>query len=138
MLEYAANSPSWPGPRPPRDLIWMEDLSKPPVAPPRPLPPDVLEQFDVLLEQAISALEAGPKPEILLPMYWDALLILRRTGLRFEDLAHLKAPDAHGRVGCLVQDSESYCLGELENRVTTTSRDQRIPIMQSVGTIASV
>ena len=138
MLEYAANSPSWPGPQPPRDLIWMEDLSKPPVAPPRPLPPDVLEQFDVLLEQAISALEAGQKPEILLPMYWDALLILRRTGMRFEDLAHLKAPDAHGRGGCLVQDSEGYWWVTIEHRFTKTGRDHRIPTRQSDGTIAAI
>ncbi len=138
LFEYAASSPSWPGPRPPRDLIWIEDLSYPRATQPRPLPPDVLEQFDALLEQAMSALEGGQTPAILSPTYWDALLILRRTGMRFEDLAHLKAPDAHGRGGCLVQDSEDYWWIAIDHRFTKTGRDHRIPTRQSDGTIGAI
>lgn len=138
MLEYAATSPAWPGPRPPHDLIWMEDMPSAPLTQPRPLPPDVLDQLDGLLEQARGALEAGQKPEILSPMYWDAVLILRRTGMRFEDLAHLKMPDAHGRNGCLVQDSEGYWWIAIDHRFTKTGRDHRIPTRQSDGTIAAI
>jgi hypothetical protein len=29
MLEYAVASPAWSGPRPPRDLMWMEDMPVP-------------------------------------------------------------------------------------------------------------
>ena len=46
-------------------------------------------------------MKEGQEPAILAPMFWDALLILRHTGMRFEDLAHLKGPDSHGRKGCL-------------------------------------
>ena len=138
MLEYAATSPAWPGPRPPRDLIWMEDMPVPPVTQPRPLPPDVLDQLDGLLAQAGVALEAGQEPEILSPMFWDAVLILRRTGMRFEDLAHLKMPDAHGRNGCLIQDSEGYWWIAIDHRFTKTGRDHRIPTRQSDGVIAAI
>ena len=91
------------------------------------LPPDVLDQLDGLREQAVAAMEAGQKPEILSPMDWDAVLILRRTGMRFEDLAHLKMPDAHGRGGCLVQDSEGYWWIAIDHRFTKTGHDHRIP-----------
>jgi hypothetical protein len=67
-----------------------------------------LDQFDPLLDQAAKAMKEGREPPILAPMLWDALLILRHTGMRFEDVAHLKAPNAHGKKGCLDQDSESY------------------------------
>jgi integrase len=138
MLEYAAASPAWPGPRPPRDLIWREDMPVPPVAPPRPLPPDVLDRLDGLLQQAVTAMEAGHKPAILSPMDWDAVLILRRTGMRCEDLAHLRMPDAHGHDGCLVQDSEGYWWIAIDHRFTKAGRDHRIPTRQSDGTIAAI
>ena len=138
MLDYAATSPAWPGPRPPRDLIWIDDMPAPPLTQPRPLPPDVLDQLDGLLGQARAALEAGQRPVILSPMYWDAVLILRRTGMRFEDLAHLKMPDAQGRGGCLVQDSEGYWWIAIDHRFTKTGRDHRIPTRQSDGVIAAI
>jgi integrase len=138
MVEYAATSPAWPGPRPPHDLIWSEDMPVPPVAQPRPLPPDVLEQLDGLPEEARGALEAGQKPDILQPMYWDAVLILRRTGMRFEDLAHLKMPDDQGRGGCLVQDSEGYWWIAIDHRFTKMGRDHRIPTRESDGVIAAI
>ncbi len=138
MLEYTAASPAWPGPRPLRDLIWMEDMPSAPLTQPKPLPPDVLDQLDGLLEQAVAAMEAGQKPKILSPMNWDAVLILRRTGMRFEDLAHLRAPDAHGHNGCLVQDSEGYWWIAIDHRFTKTGRDHRIPTRQSDGVIAAI
>ena len=57
MTNYMATSPSWTGPRPPRFLIWKEDLPKRPETLPRPIPPPVLDQFDLLLEEAKKALQ---------------------------------------------------------------------------------
>ncbi len=139
LLNHASISPAWPGPRPPRDLLWQEDLpARPADQQPRPLPPDVLDQLEVLLEKAVAAMEAGVPPEILSPMHWDAVLILRRTGMRFEDLAHLKAPDAKAHNGCLVQDSDGYWWIRIDHKFTKMGRDHRIPTRQSDGVIAAI
>ena len=42
MLEYMATSPAWTGQRPPRGLIWDEDIPRRPEALPRPIPPTSL------------------------------------------------------------------------------------------------
>jgi len=49
MTNYMTTSPSWTGPRPPRFLIWKEDIPKRPQTLPRPIPPSVLDQLDPLL-----------------------------------------------------------------------------------------
>ena len=108
MLDHMATSPTWLGPRPQHGLIWPGDAPALADTLPRPVPPDVLDQLDALLEQAVQAMRNGQTPSLLQPLYWDAILILRHTGMRFGDLAHLKAPDIHGRNGCLEQDSEGY------------------------------
>ena len=90
MTDYMATSPSWTVPRPPRFLIWKEDIPKRPQTLPRPIPPSVLDQLDPLLEKAENALKEHQEPFLLAPIAWDALLILRHNGMRFEDLAHLK------------------------------------------------
>jgi hypothetical protein len=102
------------------------------------LPPDVLDQFDPLLEQAEQAMKEGQEPSILAPIFWDALLILRHTGMRFEDLAHLKAPDEHGRNGCLDQDSEGYWWLRIEYVNTKMGRDHRIPTRKADGVIDAI
>src|SRR5581483_11681596 len=91
MFTYMATSPAWTGPRPPRGLIWDEDIPHKPSMLPRPVPPDILDQFDVLMERAVEAMKAEQEPPILSPIMWDALIVLRRTGMRAEDLAHLRA-----------------------------------------------
>jgi hypothetical protein len=58
--------------------------------------------------------------------------------MRFEDLAHLKAPDAKGRNGCLVQDSDGYWWIWIDHQFTKTGRDHRIPTRQSDGVIAAI
>ncbi len=57
MTDYMATSPAWTGPRPPRFLIWKEDIPKRPQTLPRPIPPHVLDQLDPLLEQAEKAMK---------------------------------------------------------------------------------
>lgn len=138
MIEYMATSPAWTGPRPPRFLIWKEDIPAMPQTLPRPIPPDVLDQFDPLLEQAEKAMKGGQEPSVLAPMFWDALLILRHTGMRFEDLAHLRAPDEHGRKGCLDQDSDGYWWIRIEHTNTKMRRDHRIPTREADGVIDAI
>lgn len=138
MTNYMTTSPSWTGPRPPRDLIWKEDIPKRPQTLPRPIPPSVLDQLDPLLEKAEQALKEHQEPFLLAPICWDALLILRHTGMRFEDLAHLKAPDEHGRNGCLDQDSDGYWWIRIEHTNTKMGRDHRIPTRTSDGVIDAI
>jgi integrase len=138
MLGYMATSPAWTGPRPPRNLIWEEDIPSRPEALPRPIPPDVLDQLDPLLEQAEQARKEGQDPGILAPMFWDALLILRHTGIRFEDLAHLKAPDEHGRKGCLSQDSDGYWWICIDSINTKMGREHHIPTREVDGVIDAI
>src|SRR2546429_8471764 len=84
MTNYMTTSPSWTGPRPPRFLIWKEDIPKRPQTLPRPIPPSVLGQLDPLLGAAKKALQKRLEPCLLAPIFWDDLLILRHTGMRFE------------------------------------------------------
>ena len=138
MTNYMATSPAWTGPRPPRFLIWKEDIPKRPQTLPRPIPPHILDQLDPLLEQAAKALKENQDTAILAPMYWDVLLILRHTGMRFEDLAHLKAPDEHGRNGCLDQDADGYWWIRIEHTNTKMGKDHRIPTRTSDGVIDAI
>ena len=138
MAVYMATSPAWPGPRPSRFLICDEDLPSRPQTLPRPVPPDVLDQLDQLLEQAIQAMKDGQPPELLSPVLWDAILILRHTGMRSEDLSHLKAPDAPDRCGCLDQDSEGYWWIRIHHQNTKMDRDHRIPTRMSDGVIDAI
>lgn len=135
MFDYMTTSPAWTGPRPPRFLIWEEDIPPRPEALPRPIPPDVLDQFDPLLEQAEKTLKEGKEPLTIAPMFWDALIILRHTGMRFEDLAHLKGPNEHGRNGCLDQDPDGYWWIRIEHTNTKMGRDHRIPTRIADGVI---
>jgi integrase len=138
MCDYMATSPAWTGLRPPRFLIWDEDIPPRPEALPRPIPPDVLDQLDPLLEEAAKAMKEGKASAILAPMFWDALLILRHTGMRFEDLAHLKTPDERGKKGCLTQDSESYWWICIDSANTKMRREHRIPTRQVDGVIDAI
>ena len=138
MFDFMAASSTWIASRPPRFLILDEDIPSEPRTLPRPIPPDVLEQLDTLLEQATASMKAEQQPPILNPIYWDAILILRRTGMRFEDLAHLKAPDENGRNGCLDQDSEGYWWIRLHHKISKAGKDHYIPTKISNGVIDAV
>ena len=138
MLDYMASSPYWVDSRPPRFLLLDDDIPSQPDTLPRPIPPDVLDQLDTLLDQAIEVMEKGQQPTLLEAPYWDALLVLRRTGMRFEDLAHLKAPDDVGRNGCLHQDTEGFWWIRLHHRINKASRDHMIPTRMSDGVIDAV
>lgn len=138
MLDYMATSASWPGPRPPRNLIWKDDIPSRPHTLPRPIPPQVLDQLDPLLEQAVGAMKQGKTPSRLSAMFWDAIVILRHTGMRYEDLAHLKAPDEHDRNGCLDQDSDGYWWIRIDHQNTKMKRDHRIPTKMTDGVVDAI
>jgi hypothetical protein len=138
MLTYMATSPAWTGPRPARFLIWDEDIPARPDTLPRPVPPQVLDQLDVLLEKAVEAMKQNRPPWLLPPLHWEAILILRYTGMRAEDLAHLKAPDEHGHNGCLDQDSDGYWWIRLHHSISKMNKDHRIPTRASDGVIDAV
>jgi integrase len=138
MLNYMATSPAWSGPRPPRGLVWTEDIPPRPQALPRPIPPEVLDQLDPLLETAVQAMKAGHSPALLSELSWDVIVILRHTGMRFEDLAHLKVPDEQHHRGCLDQDSEGYWWIRIDYEITKMGRDHRIPTRRSDGVIDAI
>jgi hypothetical protein len=98
----------------------------------------VLDQLDPLLQQAEKAMKEGQEPSIFAPLFWDALLILRHTGMRLEDLAHLKIPDEQGRNGCLDQDSEGYWWIRLHHSISKMNRDHRIPTRADEGVIDAI
>jgi integrase len=138
MAEYMSTSPAWTGPRPSRFLIWSDDLPRLPQTLPRPIPPEVLDQLDPLLEQAAQAMKHDRTPVLLSPVLWDAILILRHTGMRAEDLAHLKAPDDYDRNGCLDQDSDGYWWIRIHHQHNKMGRDHRIPTRESDGVIDAI
>jgi integrase len=138
MLDYMATSPAWTDIRPQSFLIWSEDIPSKPATLPRPIPPNVLHEFDMLLEQAIQAIQTSQEIPILSSVYWDAILILRRTGMRFEDLAHLKAPDTQGRNGCLDQDPDGYWWIRLHHKISKMGQAYRIPTKMSDGVVEAI
>jgi len=138
MLEYMATNAAWKGPRPPRFLIYPEDIPTYDGGLPRPIPPDVADQFDALLNKAVAAMKASEQPPFLNGMIWDALLILRKTGMRAEDVCHLKALDTSGKNGCLDQDSESYWWIRIDAEDHKMGKDHRIPTKESDGTVDAI
>src|SRR5262249_30701746 len=105
MLEYMRTSSHWPLARPAHNIITPEQRRRPALPPPCAIPPEVLRQLDDLLHQAIADMQAGNQPMRESATFWNALCILRYTGMRFSDLAHLYMPDQRDQEGCLNQDS---------------------------------
>jgi len=138
MLEFMAQNAAWTGPRPPRFLVYPEDIPRRPDTLPRPVPPDVMDQLDAFLDKAAAAMKAGDAPPILREPLWDAMLIQRRTGMRTEDVCHLKAPDANGKNGCLDQDSDGYWWIRIDAQDHKMGKDHRIPTKESDGTVDAI
>lgn len=99
------------------------------------IPPSVLEQFDMLLRQAHQAMCEGKETPTLQPMIWDALLILRQTGIRFNELVHLEATLQIGDHACLKQNAEGtwLCIGDVK-----LQRKRFIPIQEGSGVIEAI
>lgn len=99
--------------------------------PQRFIPADVLDQFDMLLGQATQRMARGEHPGILKPIYWEALLILRRTGILIQELIHLKELDGQGRDCCLDQDSDGSWWLHIHRKTNKVVKERRIPIRGS-------
>ncbi|MEK4899690.1 hypothetical protein N2V86_28590 [Bacillus sp. FSL R5-0811] len=70
---------------------------------PRPIPPHIKIKLDDYLENiVIPLLEDSEETPIVSPTYWDLIIILRYTGRRFEDIAHLIADGSD--IDCLKYD----------------------------------
>lgn len=138
MFQYMAHSAVWSGPRPSENLIDCQDIPSANNAMPRPIPPEVLTQFDPLLEQAIQNILDGQAPPILEPILWDALFILRQTGMRFADLAHLEAPNPYNRGGCLGQDSDGDYWIHIRPEETKMRREHQIPTVPEDGIVQAI
>ena len=105
---------------------------------PHAIPTDVLHQFDMLLAQATHEMERGQVPDILKPVYWEALLILRRTGICFEDLIHLKELDDQARDCCLDQDSDGRWWLHIYRKTKKMVKEHRIPIKGGDGVVEAL
>ena len=68
---------------------------------PRPIPPHIKIKLDDYLENTIiPLLEDGEDTPFISPNYWDLIIIIRHTGRRFEDMAHLIADGSD--IDCLL------------------------------------
>jgi integrase len=105
---------------------------------PRSIPTDILPQLDLLLMRAVQMMESEQEPGILKPVYWDAILILRRTGIRFEDLIHLKTLDDQGRSCCLDHESGDLWWLHISRKTKNVIHEYRIPLRKSDGVVEAL
>lgn len=96
---------------------------------PRPIPPEIKVKLDDYLESTIiPLLENGNPTPIIQPTYWDLLIVIRYTGRRFEDIAHLIASHKDKRKECLQYDLDGDPQLYLDHRIAKIEKDLRIPI----------
>ncbi|MFR5115078.1 tyrosine-type recombinase/integrase [Turicibacter sanguinis] len=96
---------------------------------PRPIPPEIKIQIDEYLESTIiPLLEEGKPTPIIEPLYWDLVIVIRYTGRRFEDIAHLIAEHKDKSMECLQYDLDRDPQLYLDHRIAKIPKDLRIPI----------
>lgn len=103
-----------------------------------PIPLSVLVQLESLFGGTLRAMHDGEETPILQPTLWDALLILRRTGIRFSELVHLEAPSQPDHQGCLEQDADGIWWLRINRLGTKALREYRIPIHPERGVIEAI
>lgn len=111
---------------PDANLITSYDIPNEDNRLPRPIPPNILTQLDDYLNKVIPLLEEGKPTPIIEPCYWDAILILRYTGRRTDDLCHLLADN--GENDCLKYDNDNDPQLFLEHSHTKIPKDLYIPL----------
>ncbi|MCU5653173.1 site-specific integrase [Bacillus mycoides] len=93
---------------------------------PKPIPPHIKGQLDDYLETTIiPLLEDGEDTPIKSPTYWDLILILRNTGRRFEDMAHLIADGSD--IDCLRYDLDGDPQIYVNHRIAKIEKDIIVP-----------
>ncbi|WP_278473877.1 tyrosine-type recombinase/integrase [Turicibacter sanguinis] len=96
---------------------------------PRPIPPEIKIQLDDYLESTIiPLLEEGKSTPIIAPNHWDLIIVIRYTGRRFEDIAHLIATHTDKSLECLQYDLDGDPQLYLDHRIAKIPKDLRIPI----------
>lgn len=99
-----------------------------------PIPPNVLAQLDGLLRQAVQSMRDGQAPLMLSPMMWDAILILRCTGIRCSQLLSLQAPSQAGPQGCFERDENGFWWLLVKPKgMEIGENDRRVPIHPGSG-----
>ncbi|MBT2725103.1 site-specific integrase [Bacillus sp. ISL-46] len=94
---------------------------------PRPIPPHIKMKLDDFLENTIiPLLEDGMDTPIISPTYWDLIIILRYTGRRFEDMAHLIADGSD--IDCLKYDLDEDPQLYLDHRIAKIKKDLVVPL----------
>lgn len=96
---------------------------------PRPIPPSIKIQLDNYIEKIIiPLLERKKNTPIVEPKYWDLLIVIRYTGRRFEDIAHLIAEHEDKSKECLQYDLDGDPMLYLDHRIAKIPKDLRIPL----------
>ncbi|MGR6004673.1 tyrosine-type recombinase/integrase [Bacillus cereus] len=94
---------------------------------PRPIPPHIKIKLDDYLENiVIPLLEDSEETPIVSPTYWDLIIILRYTGRRFEDIAHLIADGSD--IDCLKYDLDGDPQLFLDHRIAKIKKDLVVPL----------
>lgn len=110
-------------------LLTKYDKPKVEIILPRPIPLEIKIQLDDYLESTIiPLLEEGNPTPILAPHYWDLVIVIRYTGRRFEDIAHLIATHTDKSKECLQYDLDEDPQLYLDHRIAKIPKDLRIPI----------
>jgi integrase len=138
ILQHMAENPAWIGPRPAPDLIWREDIPPPSDPQIRAIPYAVLDRLDELIRCAVTDMEVGRQTTILTPTQWDMVIILRQTGMRYADLALLRAPRARDETGCLLQDPTGEWWIHINGEDTKSGVPWRIPIDAQDGVLNAI
>ncbi|MED1285833.1 site-specific integrase [Bacillus mycoides] len=100
---------------------------------PRPIPPHIKIKLDDYLENTIiRLLEDGMDTPIISPTYWDLIIILRYTGRRFEDMAHLIADGSD--IDCLKYDLDGDPQLYLDHRIAKVKKDLVVPLAHLIDT----
>ncbi|SLK18631.1 Phage integrase family protein [Bacillus toyonensis] len=98
---------------------------------PKPIPPYVKIQLDDYLEnKIIPLLEADKDTPIVAAKYWDFIIIIRHTGRRFEDLAHMIADESD--VDCLRYDLYGDPQLYIDHRIAKIAKDLVVPLVHIV------
>lgn len=94
---------------------------------PRPIPPHIKIKLDDYLENTIiPLLEDGEDTPIISPSYWDLIIIIRYTGRRTEDIAHLIADESD--IDCLKYDLDGDPQLFLDYRIAKIKKDLVVPL----------
>lgn len=108
-------------------LIISYDIPRGNLTLPRPIPPDIKMCFDSYIdEKIIPLLEKGMGTPIIEPRYWDLIIIIRYTGRRFEDIAHLISDG--NDIDCLRYDGDGDPQLYLDHRIAKIPKDLVIPL----------